>query len=358
MTRILTIAAVVIVLLGLAVGGYFWWEARQQASLTVGETPVTNPFGSNGTDVQPSTGTTTSTDTSGSAVQVSPKLVQITKNAAAAGLSVSRVVIPPPPGSASTTASTSDTEVRYADRASGNIYAYDIHQAKSTRLSNRTIPGAAQASWLADGSIAFLRFITADASQNQSVNTYALPASGVGGYALSPGLAQVVAIGSSSVLTLSSTNNGSTAVLSNAAGANPRTVLSSPLAQIKIFWTTAGIVSETLPSASTGGYAFTTDKSGNQTLVAGPLNGLSILPNRAGTKAIISYVSGKTLKLAQLDFATAHSRLCRSRRSQKNASGHRMTTTHTAAYRFLFLRAHFRMIGIKARFNSPTAFGK
>ena len=45
-----------------------------------------------------------------------------------------------------------DTEVRYVDRASGNIYAFRIHDRVLTRIGNKTLPGVQEASWLADGS--------------------------------------------------------------------------------------------------------------------------------------------------------------------------------------------------------------
>jgi hypothetical protein len=307
MRRALTIAAIVIVLLGLAIGGYFWWEGRQAASLTVGTGTVNNPFGDTGTGAAgggADTGSSTTQNAIGSPVQTGSHLTEVAAGPAAAGLSMARVVIPAASSTGTTSVSTTDTELRYVERKSGNIYAYRVHSGALTRLSNRTIPGAAEASWLADGSVAFLRFVTIDAGGNQTVNTYALPASGTGGYALAQNLAQATAVGSSSVLTLVSGANGTTATLASASGSSQKTAFTTPLSQIKSFYTKAGIVSETLPSALMPGYAFTLDKNGNFVRVAGPLNGLSILPNHAGTAALVSYLDGSTLKLAELTFAT------------------------------------------------------
>lgn len=306
MRRILTIVAIVIVLVGLVVGAYFWWEGHQAASLTVGNGSVNNPFGETGTNVGTDTSTSTATLTNaiGSAVQVAPRLVEVAPGPVASGIAMLRVTLPAATSTGTSTPPTVDTEVRYVERQSGNIYSYDVHSGVSTRLSNRTIPGASQASWLADGSVAFLRFITTDSSQSQSVNTYALPASGVGGYALAQNLTQVTAVGSTSLLTLVSGANGTTATLASASGANQKTALSTPLSQIRAFPTSAGIVAETPPAASMPGYAFIADKSGNLVRLAGPLSGLSVLPNHAGTAALVSYLDGKTLKLAELDFST------------------------------------------------------
>jgi hypothetical protein len=319
MKRILTIAAIVIVLLGLVIGAYFWWQGHNAASLTVNNTPVQNPFGStgtpNGTGQGATVDNTQTTQPAAPAAQIAPRLVRIAAGPVAHGVVVIPVVIPGVPAVTTTASSTApaaatttDTEVRYIERESGNVYSYDIHSNVLTRISNRTIPGAIEASWLPSGGMSYLRFVSTDANTVQHVDTYALPSDGVGGYALPEDTTQVTTtFGSSTtsaLLTIASGDNGSVATLSGPNGEKAKTLFTTILNQIKAFSTRTATYVETLPSIQMPGYAFTVDTGGNFVRFIGPLSGLSILPNHAGTQILYSYIDGSQLKLAAYTVAT------------------------------------------------------
>jgi hypothetical protein len=320
MRRILTIIAVLIVILGIAAGIYFFFFANKGASLTVGGSAVQNPFGGVGSGTSTNTGVDTGTSgeadftdtgTTAVAAQPAPRLVEISAGPVADGMAAVRVAVPPPAvvdASGSSTAplsgTTTDTEIRYIERASGNVYAYRVHGNVLTRISNRTIPGVQDASWLADGSMAYVRYITTDADGTMHVEGYALPSTGVGGFALPRDLAQATAAGSSTLFTLAAGTNGSIGTLAKADGTGGSTAFSSLLGQITAFYSKGGLFAMTKPSASVAGYAFSVDGSGSFVRALGPLNALSILPNHAGTKLLVSYLDGGTLRLASYDLAS------------------------------------------------------
>jgi len=318
MRRTLTIAAILIVILGVAVGIYFFFFANRAPTLTVGGGAVNNPFGgvgdgsgaaATGNDI--GTSETQGMEQTAVAAQPAPRLVEIAAGPIAEGVAMVRVVIPAVYAAATgsstvptvVTATSTDTEIRYIERASGNVYAYRIHANTLTRISNRTIPGVQEASWLADGSLAYTRYVTTDADGTMHAEGYALPANGIGGFALPRDLAQVSAAGSSTLFTLASGDNGSVGTISKADGTGGATAFSSALSQITAFFSSGGLFAMTKPSASAGGYAFSIDGKGNFTRAVGPLNALSIMPNHAGTKLLVSYLDRGTLKLASYDLA-------------------------------------------------------
>jgi hypothetical protein len=315
MRRTLTIVAVVVVVLGIAAGIYYFFFAKG-ASLEVGDTPVTNPFGGVGDGTGGATGgspagiSTTTEEETAVAATPAPRLVEIAKGPVADGMAMVRITVPavygPPTGSSTVptvvTATSTDTEVRYIDRASGNVYAYQIRADKLTRTSNRTAPGIQEASWLADGSLAYARSVVTDADGTAHAETYALPANGIGGFALPRDLAQAFAAEGSSLLALASGVNGSVATVSKTDGTAGKTAFSTPLGQITAFAAKSGYFAETNPSAAAAGYAFSAGTAFTRLL--GPLPGLSILPNHAGTKLIVSYLDGSALRLASYDLAS------------------------------------------------------
>lgn len=320
MRRTLTLIAIVIVILGLIIGVYFFFFANKGPSLTVGGSAVENPFGGVGSGTSTNTGVGTGssgetdfTDTGATAVaaQPAPRLVEISTGPVADGTADVRVVVPPQgtvdaddSSTAPTAGTTTDTEIRYIERSSGNVYAYRVHANTLTRISNRTVPGVQDASWLADGSMAYARYVTTDADGTMHVEGYALPSTGVGGFALPRDLAQAFAAGSSTLFTLAAGTNGSIGTLAKADGTGGHTAFSSLLSQITAFYSKAGLFAMTRPSASVGGYAFSVDGSGSFVRTLGPLNALSILPNHAGTKLLVSYLDAGTLRLASYDLAS------------------------------------------------------
>lgn len=298
--RLLVIIASVIVILGLLIGGYFLFFGGGP-SLTVG-TP-SNPFGSSGdrdssvllgADGQPIRGAGT---------VVAPKLIRISDAPVAKG-AVGLYIPPVLPATSTDPSLPSDTEIRFIERQSGNIYAFRLHDRLLSRISNRTLPGIQDAAWASDGSRAFVRYLTRLADGTEQVATYALPADGSEGYFLEPNLTHVAVSGTSSVLSLAQTVSGSVGVLANLDGTNPRTLFTSLLSQLSAGFSGNTIVAHTRASSGLDGYAFLVSGDGSFTRILGPLRGLGTLPNPEGTSVLYSHLSGNRVQLQLLDLAT------------------------------------------------------
>jgi hypothetical protein len=295
MKRTLIIVAVIIVLLGIGVGLYLF--LRPTAHLTVGSSGA---FGDTGAGTATTQGTTPVNTSAGSAgTVVAPNLIKITAGPVSAGEVAFDI---PPVSTSSTTFTPGDVGVRYIDRESGNVYQYYALTRKLTRLSDKTLPGIQVASWLPDGSAAFVQFL-AQASGVSHVDTYELPFDGNGGYFLQQDLAQATVIGSSSVFTLTANANGSVGSSASADGSVVKTLFTSPLSSIVGRAAGASIVAVTKASSELDGYAFTLS-GGVFTPILGPLRGLTILPSPSGNIILYSYTDGSALHMAALDLVT------------------------------------------------------
>lgn len=238
----------------------------------------------------------------GAGDEVAPQLYKITEAPVAEGAVVFRIKVPQQ-GAGTTTAATEDTEVRYVDRASGNIYRFRLGERTLERITNLTLPGIQEAVWASDGSRAFLRFISAELGTDR-VETYALSATGGEGYFLEPNLSDVVVTGTSSVLSVLPSTNGAMGTRASLAGTNAATVFSTSLSALKVFRAGTSYAAVTKPSALLPGYAFSISRAGEFTRILGPLSGLSLLPSPSGTRYLYSYKDGGSVRLALFDSTT------------------------------------------------------
>ncbi len=178
--------------------------------------------------------------------------------------------------------------IRYVESKSGNMYDYKVKSQSTIRLSNKTIPGVKNVSWLSDGSLAYLQYF----SQNKTLETYAIKANDSSGFSLPQNIFNIDTYQNNTILMLSSGTNGSIVTRSRIDGTRPFTAFQTPLS--KVFVTFAGTRNYfmyTRAAASINGYAFLVNRrSGAITRIAGPLKGLvaKISPN--GKLAIISFV--------------------------------------------------------------------
>lgn len=312
MKRALIIVGAVVLLLGIGVAIYFFFFANKPR-LAPGQGTL---FPSAGDTTGGTTEGAPSTQelgkpVAGAGTEVAPRLIRITDKPVALG-SVA-VYIPGHQITATSTPSASstpevgtdpDVRVEYVERESGNVYGFQAHARTLTRLSNKTLPGVQEATWLADGSLAYVRFL-AKAGDTEHINTYALPAMGEGGYLLESDLSQVLVSGSSTLVTLLSTTDGSSATVSTPSGTNVRNLFTSPLSSIRIAFSGSNYIVSTKGSAQADGYAFVVDgKSGSFTRILGPLQGFSTLPSPSGKYVLYSYLERSKLALGVLDLTT------------------------------------------------------
>lgn len=299
--RILIIIASIIVVLGLVVGAYYLFFSKG-ATLTVG-----NPgdlFGGSGD--RP----TTLLGPDGAPIQgagtvVAPKLIRISDAPVAKGAIALFIPATEPAASSTEPATPADTEIRFIERQSGNVYAFRLHDRVLTRISNRTIPGIQEATWTLDGARAFVRYLTRATDGTEHIDTYMLPANGGEGYFLEQGLEQVAVQGTSTVLSVLPNTSGSIGSLSNPDGTNLRTLFTSPLSRLSADFSGSDILATTKGSVTLDGYAFLVSRAtGAFTRILGPYRGLSAVANPEGTSVLYSYADRGRIYLQVLDLAT------------------------------------------------------
>ncbi len=307
MKRALIIVSILIVVIGVLVGVYFFFFAPS-AHLTVSHSTTGFPSAS-------TKSSTSQNDSGGAGTVVAPNLVKITAGPVAAGEVafdiapvLQSVATPLATTSASTAAPSTptvtpgDTEVRYVDRESGNIYSYRVSARSLTRISNKTLPGVQEVSWFTDGSLAFMRFLT-KAGSAEHINTYALPSNGLGGYFLEQDISQALVIGPSTLFTLNTGSGSSVGSTAHADGTNAQTLFTSPLTSIIARVAGSGVMAVTKATSELDGYAFAVN--GNAfTPVLGPLRGLTVLPSPSGKQILFSYVDSNIFHMAILDLGT------------------------------------------------------
>lgn len=294
MRRTLIIIAIVIVLLGIGVGTYFLYFAKTPSVVVAPPAGGGLPIAGSGTPIP--TDTPTTTTQGGAPVPVGARLVKITTGPVVPGA----VVVDMKPVDAS---SSSEVAINYIERQSGNVYSYQVGAAVLTRTSNRTVPGIQTASWLPDGSAAFVRYLSgADFS---TINTYALPSTGSDGFFLSQGLSDI-AVSSTSVLALASGVNGSIASLRYTDGTPLSTVFTTPLSALRASFAGKNqYLAFTKPSMTLPGSAFLIDSTGRFSRIAGPRSGLVALASPSGRWVLVSFVTDGAMSMGLVNAATA-----------------------------------------------------
>ncbi len=294
--RTLIIGASVVVVLGILVAGYFMFFSGSDGP---GATP--NPFVGAG-DREPGNNDVPTGSVEGAGTIVAPRLMKITDGPVAHGALAMQISVP---GLSTSTPALEDTEVRYIERQSGNVYAFRLHDRTLTRISNKTLPGIIDASWFPDGSRALARFVSNEAGVDR-VATYALPTNGTEGYFLESDLASVGVYASSSIYVLTSGSAGSAAsVIAPGSGA-VTTLFTTPLSAVTtVPFGRSDFVVTTKPSQTIDGYSFMySSSSGTLSRLLGPHAGLSTLPDPTGKYVLFSYIYRGKVLLAVTDVAT------------------------------------------------------
>jgi hypothetical protein len=293
MQRTFIIIAIVIVLVGAGVAAYFTYFSKSPGvTITPPSGSTSLPSAGGATDL-PSTTTGTDASTVQSPTPVSARLMKIS-----AGPVVPGEVIVDSKGTASSSA---ETTVSYIERQSGNVYSYAVRASVLTRTSNRTVPGIQSATWLPDASTAFVRYLSG--TDLSTVNTYALPANGSGGFFLPQNLSDI-SVSSTSVLTLVSGVNGSIASVLHTDGSHATEVFSTPLSALHSSLAGKQYLAYTSPSATLPGAVFLVDNKGGFSRVAGPLNGLVAKASPSGKWALLSYTEGGNLLMGLINTST------------------------------------------------------
>lgn len=288
MNRTLTIVATILVLSGVGAGVYFMFFTKT-ASVTVATTGGSSlPVAGQGTQGTPTKGTSGPNTATGAAATISARLVQISTGPVVPGEVAVDI-------SAKDASSTPDVAVSYIERKSGNVYSYLVTAKTLTRINNKTIPSIQSATWLPDGSTAFVRYLSG--SDFSTINTYALSATSSDGFFLPQNLSGV-AVSSTSVLTLSSGVNGSAVSLGRTDGSHSATIFTTPLSSLHASFAGKNqYLVYSKPSATLSGAAFLVGANGRFSRIAGPLNGLVALASPSGKQVLVSYTQNNALQM-------------------------------------------------------------
>jgi hypothetical protein len=310
MRRILLIVLALVLLLGVGLGVYLLFFSAKTPALTVEEGAS---FGVSGDYVPTGAGTQDVGEVgelqSDAGELVAPRLVKVTEGPVAFGavaFTVRETV--PLEGVGTSSAETEtrlDTQVRYIERASGHAYGYQVGERTLVRLSNRTLPGVYEASWLSDGSLAYARFLSEGINGEETLETYALPiGSEEGGYFLEPGLSEIVTRGTTTLATLLPSSSGSIATAASPDGSQVRTLFTSSLSSLQMLTLGSGYALHTNASAHTDGYGFQLSVNGLFERILGPFRGLTLLPSPSGTHIFYTYLSGSVLQASLLELSS------------------------------------------------------
>ncbi|MGH7175653.1 MAG: hypothetical protein ACREGR_04840 [Minisyncoccia bacterium] len=302
MRRYLIIGAVIVVILGIVAAVYFFFFASAPGVVvappggsfpSAGSTSTTSPSeASLGATGVPASAPVT---VPSGAQQVAARLIEVDPGPVVAGAIVRDIT------STTTGTTTHDVAVQYLNRQSGNIFSFSFNTRTLTRTSNRTIPGIQSARWLMSGASTFVQYLSG--ADGATVNTYALPASGSGGFFLPQDISDL-AVGASSLLYLASGANGTIGTLEKLDGSAPAQAFTTPLSQIRgQFAGTGKYLVSTKASASIPGYAFLVS-GGTFSQIAGPLSGLVALASPKGGYALISYSSAGVMHMELVNLKT------------------------------------------------------
>ncbi len=291
MRRPIIIAVSALALLVVGIGAYWYFFSGSSVAVTpsVG-TSTSLPSAGQGSAQTPAAQNPAVALPSAAAEKVNSRLVEI-----AAGPIVPGLVAVDASSTNSTGSSTPDIAISFIERQSGNLYRYLVRAGTLTRTSNKTIPGIEDAYWLPDGSRVYAQYLSG--SDFSTVNTYSLAADGSNGFFLPQNLAGLdTAL--TSLFTLASDANGSSANVSRTDGTKPAQVFSTPLSAIRASFAGAKqYLVFTKPSASLAGNAYLVNSSGAFSHIAGPLYGLVALASPDGKWALVSYATSGTMHL-------------------------------------------------------------
>lgn len=295
MNRKLLIAVGIILFIGIIALVLFFSRDTQPTEPTGGSSfPVVGePTTPSGTGISPGF-FDDPIDASSRPIEAAPRLVKITDGPVAEGVIAQAV---------QAAASTTGASVRYAERATGNLYEYQTQNKSIVRLTNQTIPGVMKAHWLSDGSRAYLQYFSTSPSGESGLETYTLPVDGAG-QALARNVSAVVPEGSTSVLTMTSNANGSLITRAGVGGVGGNTLFTTDLGRLFLFSTAGGIFIHTPASTHAESYAFSVSKEGLLERIAVPTQGMTFLPSPDGSKALVSSVANGSVGLSFIDLQT------------------------------------------------------
>jgi hypothetical protein len=307
MKKILVIIFIAIVVAALGLVGYYYLFDHTVSPAT-GEKESFREFLPFGSNTAGSSATTTdngeeanggTSTPSGVPAGPLPQLQQITMSPVAGETMVDAV-------------NASTTVVRYVDRATGNLYDFDIHTGVISRDTNTTMPKIREVVWDPSGAALIMRFLEGDTDFIQSYYAQFDPNSAeadgnrslTGSY-LPASIDSVTPLGGGKIFSLMTSTSGSSGYVSSMNGAGRTLVFQSPVRE----WIPQGIDQNTVAlttkaSSYTNGFLYLFNiKTAKQSKIIGNVQGLTTLMSHDG-KYVLFGENDNGYKLRMLNVAT------------------------------------------------------
>ena len=202
--------------------------------------------------------------------------------------------------------SKAEDKIQFYKKDGGDLLTSDFNGERQEKISNLTIVGLIEAIWSPRRDRAAVFYTDREDLKgflHIGTSSVAVLPQKVTGASWSPdgtSLAYLVPGGEGMML-----------VTADASGKNGRTILSTPLSDISVQWSTANtILLQTAPSGLAEGYLFVLSRStGTLQRLLGPLFGLTSLPSPNGSRILISTTnaSGRALRSSLYTPATGDS---------------------------------------------------
>jgi hypothetical protein len=200
--------------------------------------------------------------------------------------------------------STSTVFIRYAERATGHIYDFNLYTLERSRVTNQTIPKVYEAIFSSDGNKVLYRMLSDDDQTRENVSLTLTPPKNTSTtteifHTITSTILrndiEEVALGPNNTLYYV-LKDDSSVVSSNFEGKNLKTLYSSPFNNWRIGVATAKIILWTKPSSNSDGYAYTLNPTNlSLTKIVSGLEGLLVNASPKGASIIYSFNdSGRT----------------------------------------------------------------
>ena len=292
--RTIIIAGVVIAIIIILAGVWFFFLRAPGTSTTATSNPVFSPLNTQGSTRTNTTNTTTTNQTN------STTTISTIKTA----VPTLRIISSTPIGgySASTTGTT--TVVRWVDRGRGNVYQTQMNGFDVQTVSNTLLPRVYNSIWNTKMT-AFIASILADDSETPSTVYAELRSSATTSSSLAPQelrgrnlptntIAYAVSPKKDQVFILVKEGIGSTGYVSSFDGSKTVQIFTTPLTQLNVDWPTDTSIAITTKGISDqAGYLYLINsKTGVWSKVLGPLNGLSARVSHDGKHVLYSTSDG------------------------------------------------------------------
>lgn len=270
MRTLFIVTGIIAALAGLGVGVYFFFLQPQGP---VENGAVFDPFGNVVSDPRD----TETPETPGFVIDGEPrqgreKITQIHPDPVAGSAFFSQEI------EVSTTTTINSREVYFAEKQTGNVFAYSVDTGEVERISNTTFPGVQNVYWFENPEELLFEYVNDD--RIQEIYSAQLVDGGLEGTFLPREIESVLPVASSTLLGATIDAGGVVFSFLNTRGEDENTLFETDLREVRLASANESTFSFfTTPASFIKGAFFSVGIGGTQERILGGINGLTVLPN-------------------------------------------------------------------------------